>query len=329
MSISHSSHISQKSQFRLVVTDGYTINPGDLDWSGIQQFGEMTLYDRTAPGQIVERCRDAEMVITNKTPFNKETLAQLPALKFIGVTATGYNNIDTAAARERNITVCNVPAYGAFSVAQHTFALILEITNHVALHAASVKQGDWVKAADWCYTKAPLTELAGKIIGIVGMGNIGQQVGRIALAFGMGVIFNSAHKKELNFATYMSMQDVFRHADYISLHLPLKSGNAQFVNKDLLSLMKPTAWLINTARGQLINEPDLADALNNNRIAGAALDVLSVEPPKPDNPLLQAKNCIITPHNAWVSKEARMRIMETTISNIRSFIDGKTTNLVN
>lgn len=317
---------SQK--IKLVVTDGYTLNPGDLDWSGIQQFGEMTLHERTAPEQIVERCREAEMVITNKTPFTKETLAQLPNLKFIGVTATGYNIIDIAAARERNITVCNVPAYGTYSVAQHTFALLLETTNHVALHAASVKQGDWVKASDWCYTKTPLTELAGKIFGIVGMGNIGEQVGRIAVALGMGVIFTSAHKKEMSFATYLSMQDVFRHADYISLHLPLKSDNAQFVNKELLSLMKPTAWLINTARGQLINEADLADALNSNRIAGAALDVLSTEPPKPDNPLLTAKNCIITPHNAWVSREARERILQQTISNIKSFVDGNPVNKV-
>lgn len=314
---------------KIVVTDGYTVNPGDLDWSGIQQFGEWTYYERTAPEQIVERCQEAEIVITNKTPFNKETLAQLPALKFIGVTATGYNIIDTAAARERNITVCNVPAYGTYSVAQHTFALILEITNHVALHANSVKQGDWVKAADWCYTKAPLTELAGKIIGIVGMGNIGEQVGRFAIAFGMGVIFTSAHKKEMSFATYLSMQEVFKHADFVTLHLPLKSDNAQFVNKDLLSLMKPTAWLINTARGQLINEADLANALNNDRIAGAALDVLSVEPPKPDNPLLKAKNCIITPHNAWVSREARGRILNVTVQNIKAFREGKPQNMVN
>jgi glycerate dehydrogenase len=313
---------------QIVVTDGYTINPGDLDWSGIQQLGAVSFYDRTPADKIVERCRDAEIVITNKTPFNKETLEQLSSLKLIAVTATGYNIIDTEAARAKNIKVCNVPAYGTFSVSQHTFALILAITNHVALHADSVKQGDWVKGADWCYTKAPLTELAGKILGIVGMGNIGEQVGRIASAFGMGVIFYSAHKKEFNFATYVSLQDVFRHSDYISLHCPLKADNAQFVNKDLLSQMKPTAWLINTARGQLIHEADLADALNKNRIGGAALDVLSVEPPKADNPLLKAKNCLITPHNAWASKEARERILKVTVENIKAFEEGKPQHII-
>lgn len=307
---------------KIVVTDGYTLNPGDLDWEGVKQFGEITIYDRTPQDLIVERCQDAEIVITNKTPFQKETLQQLPALKLICVTATGYNIIDIATAREKNITVCNVPAYGTYSVAQHTFSLILEITNHVALHASSVKQGDWVKSADWCFTKAPLVELAGKIIGIIGMGNIGQQVGRMAIAFGMGVIYNSAHKKDISFATYVSKEETFRHADFISLHCPLKPDNNQFVNKSLLSLMKPTAWLINTARGQLINELDLAHALNNGSIGGAALDVLSVEPPKADNPLLSAKNCLLTPHIAWVTKEARARILQVTIENMQAFLNG-------
>lgn len=313
---------------KIVVTDGYTINPGDLSWEGIQQLGAVTIYDRTPPELLVERCRDAEIIITNKTPVQKDSIQQLPALKLIAVTATGYNIIDVAAAREKGVAVCNVPAYGTYSVAQHSFALILEITNHVALHAASVKNGDWVKAADWCYTKASLTELAGKTIGIVGMGNIGQQVGRIAIAFGMGVIYYSAHKKDISFANYVSMEDLFRHSDFISLHCPLKSDNAQFVNKHLLSLMKPTTWLINTARGQLIHEQDLADALNNGTVGGAALDVLSVEPPKPDNPLLAAKNCMITPHIAWVTKEARERIMQVTIENIKAFSKGSPKNAV-
>lgn len=313
---------------QIVVTDGFTINPGDLDWSGVHQLGELIIHDRTPIEKIVERCSEAEIVITNKTPFSKETVQQLPRLKLICVTATGYNVIDTAAAREKNITVCNVPAYGTYSVAQHTFALILETTNHVALHAASVQQGDWIKAADWCYTKAPLTELAGKTMGIIGMGNIGQQVVSIANSFGMEVIYYSTHKKDINFAGYSSMEDIFRHSDFISLHCPLKADNHQFVNKQLIALMKPTAWLINTARGQLINEYDLANALNADQIGGAALDVLSVEPPQADNPLLKAKNCIITPHNAWVSKEARERIMNVTIENIKAFQNGTPKNVV-
>lgn len=313
---------------KIVVTDGYTLNPGDLSWEEVKQFGDVTIYDRTAAHEVVERCQEAQIVITNKTPFPKEIIQQLPSLKIICVTATGYNIIDVTAAREKNIVVCNVPAYGTNSVAQHTIALLLEITNQVALHSNSVRQGDWVKAQDWSYTKAPLIELAGKLIGIVGMGNIGQQVGRIAIALGMGVFYYSAHKKDIPFATYLKLDDLFRHADFISLHCPLKPDNHQFVNKNLLSLMKPNAWLINTARGQLIHEQDLADALNSGRIGGAALDVLSTEPPKAGNPLLPAKNCIITPHIAWVTKEARGRILTTTVENIQSFINGRPQNVV-
>jgi glycerate dehydrogenase len=326
---SHSSQKSHKSQSRLVVTDGYTMNPGDLSWDAFQQFGEMSIHERTASHQIVDRCSNAEIIITNKTPLAKETIQQLSSLKLICVTATGYNIVDIAAAREKNIPVCNVPAYGTYSVAQHTFALLLEITNHVALHAASVKNGDWVKAADWCYTKAPLVELAGKTLGIIGMGHIGQQVARIAVALGMKVIYYSAHKKDIDFAAYRSQQEVFREADFISLHCPLKSDNQQFVNKELIASMKPGAWIINTARGQLIHEQDLADALNKGQIGGVALDVLSVEPPKADNPLLSAKNCIITPHNAWVSREARERILQVTVENIKAFITGQPKNVVN
>jgi glycerate dehydrogenase len=199
----------------------------------------------------------------------------------------------------------------------------------VALHAESVRQGDWVRAADWSYTKSPLIELAGKTIGIVGMGNIGEQIGRMAITFGMGVIYYSRRKKDVSFATYVNLDDIFKHADFISLHCPLTSENKHFVNNNLLSLMKPHAWLINTARGPLINEQDLADALNSGRIGGAALDVLSTEPPTADNPLLSAKNCIITPHNAWVTKEARGRIIKVTVENIQAFLNGKPQNVVN
>jgi glycerate dehydrogenase len=313
----------------IVITDGYTCNPGDLSWEGITQLGDTAIYDRTAPEEIINRCQYAEIVVTNKTPISKETIEQLPNLKLICVTATGYNIVDTAAARERNIPVCHVPAYGTYSVAQHTFALILHITNLVALHAESVRQGDWVRAADWSYTKSPLIELAGKTIGIVGMGNIGEQVGRMAIAFGMGVIYYSRRKKDVSFATYVNLDEIFKHADFISLHCPLTSENKHFVNNNLLSLMKPHAWLINTARGPLINEQDLADALNSGRIGGAALDVLSTEPPTADNPLLSAKNCIITPHNAWVTKEARGRIIKVTVENIQAFLNGKPQNVVN
>lgn len=311
---------------KLVVTDGFTLNPGDLSWDALQQLGELVIYERTTPEQVLERCRDAAIIITNKTPLTKETIQQLPSLQLICVTATGYNIVDTT---NKNIPVCNVPAYGTYSVAQHTFALILEITNHVALHADSVKQGEWVNAADWCYTKAPLMELAGKTLGIIGMGHIGQKAGRIAHEFGMNVIYYSAHKKDISFADYKSQEELFRESDFISLHCPLKADNQQFVNKNLLGLMKPTAWLINTARGQLVHEQDLADALNSNQIAGAALDVLSTEPPKADNPLLKAKNCLITPHNAWASREARARILAMTIENIKAFLNGHPKNVVN
>lgn len=307
---------------KIVVTDGYTLNPGDLSWEGIEALGTLTVYDRTPASEVVNRCREATIVLTNKVAFNEEILHALPALKMIGVTATGYNVIDVKAARAKGIVVCNVPAYGTASVAQHTIALLLELTNQVGVHAASVAAGEWVNAKDWCYRKTNITELAGKTMGIVGWGNIGQQTGKIAAALDMHVVYYSPSKKNIE------LQELFKTSDYVSLHCPLTKDNAGFVNKELLHLMKPTACIINTARGQLINEQHLADALNSGHIAGAALDVLSAEPPPSTNPLLTAKNCIITPHNAWISKEARQRVMDITVQNVRAFLQQRPVNTV-
>jgi glycerate dehydrogenase len=313
----------------IVVIDGYTLNPGDLNWNAIEQYGTLTIYDRTLVADVVERCKDADIVLTNKVPFDWNAINNLPKLKLIGVTATGYNIIDITAAKEQGITVCNVPAYGTASVAQQTFALILELTNHTGIHAQSVAQGEWERSKDFAYTKAPLIELAGKTLGIVGLGNIGEQAARIATAFGMKVIYNTPFEKDTTIAQYADMKTLFAESDIVSLHCPLKPDNHQFVNQSLLQSMKPSAFLINTARGQLINEQDLADALNNGIIAGAGLDVLSAEPPSSNNPLLSAKNCIITPHIAWITKEARMRIMDVTVRNIEAFLEGRVVNKVN
>lgn len=314
---------------KIVVTDGYTLNPGDLSWKQIETLGQLTVYDRTKPNEIIDRCKEAAIVLTNKVPFNEATLAQLPNLKMIGVTATGYNIIDVQAATKKGIVVSNVPAYGTASVAQHTIALLLELTNQVGKHAASVAAGGWVKSPDFSYQLSPVTELAGKTLGIVGWGNIGQQTARIAQALGMEILYYTPSKKENAFAPWASLPDLFAKSDFISLHCPLKPENTGFVNNQLIGVMKPSACIINTSRGPLINEQHLADALNSHRIAGAALDVLSTEPPPADNPLLAAKNCIITPHNAWISKEARQRVMDTTIKNVAGYINNRPVNIVN
>ena len=313
---------------KIVITDGYTLNPGDLSWQEIEALGELKVYDRTEPSAIVDRCRDADIVLTNKVAFSETTLAALPQLKMIGVTATGYNIIDVAAAAKKGIVVCNVPAYGTASVAQHTIALLLELTNQVGKHAASVAAGDWAKSADFSYTLTPITEVAGKTLGIVGWGNIGQQTARIAQALGMELLYYTPSKKENAFAEWAPLPELFAKADFVSLHCPLKPDNMGFVNNDLIQVMKPGAYIINTSRGQLINEQHLADALNSGRIAGAALDVLSVEPPSPKNPLLSAKNCILTPHIAWISKEARVRVMATTVGNVKAFLNKKPEHVV-
>lgn len=311
---------------KIVITDGYTLNGGDLSWDKISYFGDLIVYDRTPVELIIQRCKDADIVLTNKVPFTKDTLKELGHLKLICVLATGYNVIDIVAAKEQDIIVCNVPAYGTASVAQHVFALLLELTNHVGLNATSTAQGKWEQSTDWCYTEAPISELYGKTFGIVGFGNIGQQTARIAKAFGMNVIYYSRMESSTDIGEPCSLENLFSKSDVISLHCSLREDNQQIVNWQLLKRMKSSAILINTARGQLINEKDLAEALNQNRIRGAALDVLSEEPPRAGNPLLKAKNCIITPHNAWISKEARERIMNITVSNIEAFLNNQPIN---
>lgn len=314
---------------KIVVLDGFTLNTGDLSWAPLSGLGDLVVYDRTPEPQIVARCSEATIVVTNKVPIKKATMQQLPQLKLISVLATGYNVIDVDAATEHRIAVCNVPAYGTASVAQHTFALLLELTNQIGLHAQSVAAGEWQHAADFAYTKKPIMELDRKTLGIVGFGNIGQQTARIATAFGMRILYNSRTKKDTVLGTFVDLETVFAQSDVVSLHCPLTPDNKAFVNKKLLTLMKPSALFINTARGQLVNEQDLADALNNGAIAGAALDVLSVEPPQAANPLLHARNCILTPHIAWISFEARQRIMNITAQNISSFSKGHVINAVN
>ena len=313
---------------KIIVTDGYAINPGDLDWKPLEQLGELVVYDRSPVSTLVERCKDADIILSNKTEIRKNVIVALPNLKMIGVLATGYNVIDVNAAKERNVIVCNVPSYGTQSVAQHTFALILALTNHVEAHAKSVSEGDWERSVDWSYSNTPLIELAGKTLGIVGLGSIGEQTARIAKAFGMTVIYNNRKKKQTDVAEYVSLDSLFEESDFISLHCPLTEENREFVNASLLRRMKPSAFIVNTARGQLINEKDLAERLNKGTIAGAGLDVLSKEPPTDGNPLLNAKNCIITPHNAWKTKEARIRVINVTAENIKSFMENRPVNVV-
>ncbi len=313
---------------QIVITDGYTLNPGDQSWEAFGHLGEVVYYDRTATNETVERCRNATVIITNKTPINTEVIEAAQKLKLIAVTATGYNIVDIATAKKREIPVCNVPDYGTHSVAQHAFALLLELTNHVGTNAASVQAGDWFRSPDWCYTKHPVMELKNKKIGIIGLGKIGKQMATIAAAFGMEVIYTRG-KNALKSWREVPLHQLFIQADFISVHCPLTADNTGFINKELLDLMKPTSYLINTSRGQLIAEKDLAIALQKNKLAGAALDVLSTEPPQATNPLIGLPNCIITPHNAWISFEARNRIMRVTVENVTAALNGKSKNVVN
>lgn len=313
---------------KIIAADGFALNPGDLDWAKIETLGDLRVFDRSSKEDIISRCSGADIVLTNKVVFNRETLKALPDLKLIAVLATGYNIIDIQAAKEQGITVCNVPDYGSASVAQHTFALILELANRVGMHSDSVHKGEWVKSKDFSYSLTPLIELQGKTLGIVGFGTIGRKTAVIARAFGMNVLYHTPSVKDTDLADYRQLKELFSESDIVTLHLPLKDSNKKFVNRQLLSAMKDSAFLINTSRGPLIDEADLAEALNKGIIAGAAVDVLSEEPPPSSNPLLSARNCIITPHNAWMSAEARTRIIEITAENIRSFLKGSPVNVV-
>jgi glycerate dehydrogenase len=313
----------------IVVLDGHALNPGDLSWQPLGLLGSCVVYDRTLPAEIVERARDAEIVLTNKVILNRETLALLPKLKYIGVLATGYNIIDIAAARERGIVVTNVPAYSTQSVAQLVFALLLELAHHVGEHARGVRAGLWSASPDFCYWDFPLLELAGLTMGIVGFGSIGKAVAVLADAFGMQVLVHTRTVPEVvGNIQFVSREKLLSESDVISLHCPLTAETNDFIRADSLGLMKATAFLINTSRGMLVNESDLAYALNHEKIAGAGLDVLVNEPPHADNPLLTAKNCIITPHIAWATKAARVRLMKTVVANVTGFLQGVNQNVV-
>lgn len=317
---------------KIVVLDGYTLNPGDLSWSGIEKHGELTVHDRTAPEQIMERLAGAEIVFTNKTPLTREHFAANPQMRFVGVLATGYNVVDIAAAKERKIPVCNIPTYGTMAVAQFAAALMLELCHRVGRHADSVKTGDWSRGSDFCYWLNPLIELDGKTLGVVGFGRIGQAFGKIAQAFGMNILAVDEYpNKSLESDTlrYTTLDDLYANADVISLHCPLFDNNKGMINQAAIAKMKPGVLILNTSRGPLINEADLAEALKSGRVAGAGVDVLSCEPPTLENPLLSAPNCIVTPHIAWATKEARSRLMNIAVDNLSAFIKGKAQNVVN
>ena len=316
-------------QPQIVVLDGHTLNPGDLSWEAIAAQGEFTVHDRTPPGQVAERAVDAEIVFTNKALLPADTIEALSNLRYIGVLATGYNVVDTAAAAARGIPVTNIPAYGTASVAQMTFALILELASQPALHNSSVRAGDWSECPDFCYWQKPLVELDGLTLGIIGYGAIGQAVANLGRAFGMNILAHTRSPREAENVRFADCETVFREADIVTLHCPLTDENQGFVNAERLALMKPTAFLINTGRGPLVDEGALADALNQSQIAGAAVDVLSVEPPPPGNPLLNAKNLVITPHIGWATQAARARLMEIAAANLRAFLAGSPVNVVN
>lgn len=317
---------------KITVLDSYTLNPGDNPWDEVAQLGELTLYDRTPIDQIVARAAGAEIVLTNKTLLSAATLAHLPQLRFIAVLATGHNVVDGAAARARGIPVSNVPEYGTDSVAQHVFALLLELCHHVGLHDSAVKAGEWTRSVDFCFWKTPPIELSGLTMGIVGLGRIGRRVGALAHAFGMNVLAAGGTRRDdpgyRPFA-WSTIPELFAAADVISLHCPLTADNAGFVNRGILRHVKPSAFFVNVARGGLVDEAALAAALNAGELAGAAVDVVSHEPMRVDNPLLQARNCIITPHIAWASLAARRRLMAATVKNVEAFIAGRPINVVN
>lgn len=317
---------------KIVILDGYTLNPGDLSWSELEKLGEVIVYDRTAPNQIVERIGDADFIYTNKTLLSKETFEACPSIKWVGVLATGYNVVDVEAAAEKDIPVCNVPTYGTSAVAQYVFALLLELCHHVGKHSESVKNGDWTVSKDFCYWNYPLIELKDKTMGIIGLGRIGQNTAKIAQAFGMKVVaYDQYQVEELKSETlkYVELDEVLSNSDVISLHCPLFESTKGIINKDNIAKMKDGVMLINTSRGPLIVEEDLKVALESGKIAGAACDVISTEPIQNDNVLLDAPNIIITPHIAWAPRESRKRLLDIAVNNLAEFIKGNTINAVN
>lgn len=319
---------------KIVILDGYTENPGDLSWDELGKLGELTVYDRTSltdEQESIDRIGDAEIVFTNKTPITRAILDACPSIRFIAVLATGYNVVDVAYAKEKGIPVSNVPAYGTDAVAQFAIALLLEVCHHIGHHDKAVKEGRWESNPDFCFWDYPLIELTGKTMGIVGFGRIGQGTGRIAKALGMKVIAHDLYESEQGkeIATYVTMDELFAQADVISLHCNLTPENTGLINKENIARMKDGVILINNSRGQLVNEQDLTDALNSGKVAAAGLDVVSSEPIKGDNPLLKAKNCLITPHISWAPKESRQRIMDCSVQNVQAYLAGKPVNVVN
>ncbi|MCB2295269.1 D-2-hydroxyacid dehydrogenase [Clostridium algoriphilum] len=316
---------------KIVVLDGFTLNPGDLTWEGFEKLGNLTVYDRTKDEEIVNRAYDCEMVLINKTPLNMETLKKLPKLKYIGVLATGYNVVDVVAAKELGVCVTNIPSYGTSSVAQFVFALLLEICHNVGEHNEAVHKEDWTNSKDFCFWNYPLIELAGKTMGIIGMGSIGKATATIAQAFGMSILaYNPSKDESLKSDSfkYVELDQLFAESDVVNLHCPLFEKTKGMINKETINKMKDGVIIINTSRGPLIVDNDLADALNSGKVAGAGVDVMSTEPPEMDNPLMLAKNCFITPHIAWAPKESRERLMDIAVDNLVKFINKTPTNVV-
>lgn len=314
---------------KIVILDGYTENPGDLDWNGFKTLGETIVYDRTEPKDIISRIGNADIVITNKTPIDKKVLDACPCIRYIGVLATGYNIVDVQTALEKRIIVTNIPTYGSDAVGQFAIALLLEICHHIGHHNQAVHDGRWSSNPDWCFWDYPLIELANKTIGIIGFGRIGQVTGRIAHALGMNVLAFDSHSKEHVYAKYVTLDELFSQSDVIALHCPLFPETKEIINKENISKMKKGVIIINNSRGMLINEKDLAEALKSGDVYAAGLDVVSSEPIATDNPLLNAPNCIITPHISWAPKESRKRLMDIAVNNLKAFLDGDPINVVN
>lgn len=316
---------------KIVVLDGYTLNPGDQSWASLESLGECRVYERTLPEQVEERARGAAIILTNKVPLTRNVLATLQDLRYIGVTATGYNIVDVTAARERGIPVTNVPTYGTRSVAQLTFALILELAHHVGDHAMAVRSGAWSRCSDFSFWNSPLVELEGLTLGIVGLGRIGRAVADVARVFGLRIL--TAGRSEMRNLPEdiqgVSMERLLQDSDIITLHCPLTDQTRHLINRERLRQVKPTAWLINTSRGALVDEAALAEALNEGRIGAAAVDVLNTEPPPSNNPLIQAKNCLVTPHLAWATLAARRRLLQVAVENVRAFLNNAPTHVVN